>query len=184
LSKQLSIDVKYVIIDYGDVKDLVNSVVECIGEENVDSHGDGGCIEIRNDIVFYATLKRAKEDGCRCVFIGSGGDEVFAGYNFMLSLTGEELTKAIEKMSRSRFPELQVAKCLNIEVSAPLLNPEIVKIAMETPIDCLRSQLMRGKEILRLILNSYGLDLVGERIKTPAESGAGTKEICKSILDN
>jgi len=55
---------------------------------------------------------------------------------------------------------------------------------MKIPTDCLRSQLMRGKEILRLILNSHGLDLVGERIKTPAESGAGTKEICKSILDN
>jgi asparagine synthase (glutamine-hydrolysing) len=184
ISKHLGVDVEYVFIDYNDVENLIENVIECIGRENIDTHGDGGCIEIRNDIVFYTVLKRARDDGCRCVFVGSGGDEVFAGYSFMLSLREDELIKTIEKMSRGRFPELQIAKCLGIEVSAPLINPELVDIAMEIPIDCIRSQLMKGKEVLRSILNSYGLHIVGGRVKVPAEEGAGTREICRSILDN
>jgi len=184
ISKQLGVDIEYVFIDYSDVENLVKNVVNCIGRENIDTHGDGGCIEVRNDVVFYTVLKRAKEDGCRCIFLGSGGDEIFAGYSFMLSLTEDELIKAIEKMSRGRFPELQIAKCIGIEVSAPLINPEIIDIAIEIPIDCLRSQLMKGKEILRSILNSHGFYLVGDRVKVPAEGGAGTKDICRSTFDN
>jgi hypothetical protein len=56
------------VIDYDDIEDLVNSVVKCVGGENMDSHGDSGCIEIRNVVVFYASLKRAKRDECICVY--------------------------------------------------------------------------------------------------------------------
>ena len=55
------------VIDYDDIEDLVNSVVKCVGGENMDSHGDSGGIEIRNVVVFYASLKRAKRDECICV---------------------------------------------------------------------------------------------------------------------
>lgn len=183
VAKRFGISVTYVAIDRNDVERLVKDVVKCIGKEKLDSHGDGGCIEIRNDIVFYAVLKKAKEDGCKCVFVGSGGDEVFAGYSFMLKLKEDELIKARERASRGRFPEIELAKCLNVEVSAPLLAPELLSIALDMPAECLRSQRMKGKEVLRSILKSYGLYFVGDRDKTPAEEGAGTKEICRSIYD-
>lgn len=65
-----NLELRYVMIDREDVEVLKKKVIECVGKENLDTHGDGGCVEIRNDIVFYATLERAKIDECRYVYIG------------------------------------------------------------------------------------------------------------------
>ncbi|MCC6034142.1 MAG: 7-cyano-7-deazaguanine synthase [Desulfurococcaceae archaeon] len=184
LSKLFNIDIKYLIIDLSNIKDLVINVTKCIGEENLDTHRDGGCVEIRNDIVFYTVLKQAKDDGCKCIFTGTGGDEVFAGYSFMLNLTENELIEAIKKLSKGIFSEVLIANCVNIKICTPLSDPRIIDIVENIPIDCLRSQLMRGKEILRYILSMYGLHTIADRMKIPAEGGAGTKDICKSILDD
>lgn len=183
LSKVFNVDVELVQISYEDVENLRNRVIECIGVDKVNSHKDGGCIEVRNDIVFYATLKRAREDRCKCVFVGSGGDEVFAGYSFMINLSSENLEEAIRRLARGRYPELEIARCLDIEVVAPFLDKLIIEFAEEIPIECIRSEKMIGKEVLREILNRKGLYLISERIKTPAESGAGTIAICRSIYD-
>jgi asparagine synthase (glutamine-hydrolysing) len=42
-------------------------------------------------VVFYTTLIKAKELGCKCIYIGSGGGELFAGYSFMLRLPENEV---------------------------------------------------------------------------------------------
>lgn len=184
VSKVLNINIELVHISPEDVEDLKTEVVKCIGVDNVNSHGDGGCIEVRNDIVFYAALKKAKDDKCKCVFVGSGGDELFAGYNFMTNLVEEELERTIRKLAEGRYPELQIAKCLNVTAVAPFLEEPVIKLAQETPVNCLRSDKMLGKEVLREILSTQGLYIISERIKTPAESGAGTNIICRSVYDN
>lgn len=183
ISKVFNIDVELVQVSNEAIEDLKNNVIECIGIDKVNSHKNGGCVEIRNDIVFYATLKKAKDDGCRCVLVGSGGDELFAGYSFMLNLISEDLEETIRRLARGRYAELEIAKCLGVKVVAPFLNDVIIELAEEIPVECIRSEKMLGKEILREILNKKGLYLISERAKTPAESGAGTITICKSIYD-
>lgn len=183
LTKFFNLETVYVYIYPHNFNVLENIVVECVGRNKLNSHRDGGCVEIRNDIVFYSVLKKAKEDKCRCIYTGSGGDELFAGYKFLMMLIEEELKKNIERLVKGRFPELEIAKCLNVNAVAPFLDEEIVDIALKIPINCLRSENMQGKEILREILKHKDLHIISERIKTPAESGAGTIALCKSIYD-
>lgn len=184
LSKALNIDIDYVYIDARDVEALVPRVIECIGRNRIDSHRDGGCIEIRNDIVFYSLLARARDDRCRCILVGSGGDELFAGYSFMLNLCEDELEKTIDRFISGRYSELDIARCIGVKAVAPFTDTLLVEIAKKIPLNCLRSEKMMGKEILREILAEKGLYIISSRAKTPAESGAGTLSICRSIYDN
>lgn len=183
LSKIYGIELVYVMISERDIDYLRRRVIECIGREKIDSHGDGGCVEIRNDIVFYSVLERATRDNCECIYTGSGGDELFAGYSFMNNLTSTELERSIEKMVKGRFPEIEIARCINAPIEPLFLRREFIEEAIKTPIECLRRQDLRGKEILREILRSRGLHMISERTKTPAESGAGTIAICRSVYD-
>ncbi|MEM0490215.1 MAG: asparagine synthase-related protein [Ignisphaera sp.] len=183
IAKLFNIDVKYIYIDQGDIDNLMSGVIGCIGRDRIDSHRDGGCIEIRNDIVFYSILREAKRDGCRCIYTGSGGDEVFAGYSFLLKLVEKELEETINRLAYGRYPELEIAKCIDVKAVALLLDREVLDTAFKIPINCLRSEKMQGKEVLREILRSRDLHVISQRIKTPAEDGAGTVSICRSIYD-
>lgn len=183
ISKALNVDIEYVYISSDEVEELKYKVIECIGRDKIDSHGDGGCIEVRNDIVFYSTLLRARNNGCKCVYVGSGGDELFVGYGFMLKMTENELEKTIDKLIHGRYPEIEIARCIGIDVLAPFTDEVLVGIAKSIPLRCLRSEKMMGKEVLRYILMERDLHIVSERTKTPAESGAGTISICKSVYD-
>ncbi|MDK6028314.1 asparagine synthase-related protein [Ignisphaera sp. 4213-co] len=183
IAKVLNIHVEHLFVDSSNVEEIVQRVVECIGKENIDSHGDGGCIEIRNDIVFYTFLSKAIDDGCKCIFTGSGGDEIFVGYSFMMNKVSYDLEKTREKLAYGRYPELEIGKCVGAKVVAPFLEESVLELAFRIPINCLRSESMLGKEILRQILEKHGLHFIANRVKTPAESGAGTKAVCKSIYD-
>ncbi|MEM1622989.1 MAG: asparagine synthase-related protein [Thermofilum sp.] len=183
LSRELGLTLKHVFVNRDESTRLASRVVECVGKEYLNSHGDGGCIEVRNDVVFYAVLEEALRDGCSCVFLGTGGDELFAGYGFMFRLTSTELEEAIHRMIRGRFPELQVAKCVGVKTVAPLLDDRVVEVATSVPLECLRSTLNRGKEVLRYLLEERGLWEIAERHKVPAEEGSGTKSMCVSIFD-
>ncbi|MEM1527873.1 MAG: asparagine synthase-related protein [Sulfolobales archaeon] len=183
LSRELGLTLKYVFVDRDEAMRLASRVVECIGKEYLNSHGDGGCIEVRNDVVFYAVLEEALRDKCSCILLGTGGDELFAGYSFMLKLTSTELEEAVHRMMKGRFPELQVAKCVGVKAVAPLLDERVVEAAISVPIECLRSTVNRGKEVLRYLLEEKGLWRIAERHKVPAEEGSGTKSICVSTFD-
>jgi asparagine synthase (glutamine-hydrolysing) len=175
ISKTLSIPVTMVIIDVNYIRSVLGNVYECIGKKAYHEL----CIELRNDVVFYATLRVAKEHGCKCVYVGSGGDELFAGYSFMLWLLEEELEKYREKWGLGgRYPELEIASCLGVDVVAPYLSKEVKELALSIPAKCLRGELFEGKKLLRNLISKFGLDLISERIKTPAEAGAGTDSIC------
>jgi asparagine synthase (glutamine-hydrolysing) len=128
--------------------------------------------------VFYAALSEAKRDGCRCVLLGSGRDEVFAGYRFMLELPDEDLEERRDRYARSgRYPELLVARCLGVNVVTPYLSQEVLDVALRIPASCLRGS-GEGKAVLRELLARLGLEPVARRAKVPAEGGAGTDSVC------
>ena len=141
-------------------------------------------IELRNDVVFLRALEEAERLNCRCILLGDGGDELFAGYQFMLSLSSWELRQTILRMAtRGRYPGLELAECIGVKAHAPFLCDEALEVVMKVPVDCLRAGISEGKELLRNILRHYGLTLVAERPKTPAEQGAGTDALSREILE-
>lgn len=173
VSKWLNVELRYVFIDEDYIRRVLRELVQCIGEV---AHEP--CVELRNDVVYYAALLEAKRDGCRRVLLGSGGDEVFAGYRFMLELPDEALEERRERYARAgRYPELLVARCLGVEVVAPYLSQEVLEVALKIPASCLRG-LGEGKAVLREILRRLGLEVVARRAKVPAEGGAGTDSVC------
>lgn len=184
VSKMLNIEVRLVALTPENVDSVKGEIVKCLGAEAIKSHDGEGCVEIRNDVVFYAALKSAQDDGCHCVYVGSGGDELFAGYSFLINLTEEELEEALTRLARGRYPELEVAKCLGVEVFAPFTEERIMDVVAGIPLSCLRSERLLGKEVLRALLADKGLHIVSERLKTPAEEGAGTKTLCRSVYDH
>jgi len=173
VSKWLNVELRYVLIDEDYIRRSLSRVLQCIGGVAHEL-----CVELRNDVVYYATLSEARRDGCRCVFLGSGGDEVFAGYRFMLELPDEALEERRERYAKGgRYPELLLAKCLGVEVAAPYLSREVLEVALRIPASCLRGS-GEGKVVLREILRKLGLEVVALRAKVPAEGGAGTDSIC------
>ena len=154
----------------------VGYVVKCTGRRD---H-----IEARNDVVFLRALEEAKRLGCKCVLLGDGGDEVFAGYSFMLALGTRELRETILRMAtRGRYPGLELAECLGIRAVAPLLSDEVIELVLKAPSICIRGWSNEGKALLRSILRRHGLELVASRPKTPAEQGAGTDGLTREFLE-
>ena len=182
ISKLFNVNLDLVMLDFKDILNVKGDIINCVGDE-LNSHGDGGCIEFRNDVVFYTALRRAREINCNCIYIGSGGDELLLGYNFLLTLPSSEVDNTVKKFIHGRYPELEISKCLGVKAVAPFLEHDVVELLLTIPLDCLRSERLLGKEVLRNILESYGLDVIAFRRKTPAEDGSGTKSICKSIYD-
>ncbi|MET1102250.1 MAG: asparagine synthase C-terminal domain-containing protein [Pyrodictiaceae archaeon] len=167
----LGIGLKLVPVTEEYIASRTRLIVECTGRAE--------SIEVRNDLVFARILEEALMSGCNCIFLGDGGDELFAGYGFMSLLPGNELhEKVLEMGVRGRYPGLELAECMGVKACAPILSDEVIETVLSTPLDCLRGQGVRGKELLRRILSSYGLPVIAKRAKTPAEEGAGT-----SIID-
>ncbi len=172
----LGIELHEAQVDNGYISSRAGLVARCTGRRD---H-----VELRNDVVFLRTLEEARAAGCRCILLGDGGDEVFAGYSFMLLLGSRELREAIIRMAtRGRYPGLELAGCIGLEARAPLLSDEAVEAALSVPVECLRGPLNTGKWLLRLILAGHGLRLVAERPKTPAEAGAGTEKLGRRRLE-
>ena len=168
VARALGMELRVIRIGRGFVGEAIPVVRRCISVEP-------DYIELRNDVVFYAALLRAREDGCSCIYTGSGGDEIFAGYSFLLTLGSERLEELRARYAYcGRYPELEIARCLGVEVVAPYLSKEVLETALRIPITCLRTGVLRGKEILREILDDLGLHTIASRVKAPAESGAGT----------
>lgn len=173
LSKWLNVELRYVLIDEAYIRGVLEELTRCIGEVTHEL-----CVELRNDVVYFAALSEAKRDGCRCVLLGSGGDEVFAGYRFMLELPDELLEERRDRYARGgRYPELLVARCLGVRAVAPYLSQEVLEVALRIPASCLRGY-GEGKAVLRELLRRLGLDTIARRAKVPAEGGAGTDSVC------
>jgi asparagine synthase (glutamine-hydrolysing) len=169
---------RHVVVEIGDsyVASRAEFIVGCTGRRDY--------IELRNDAVFLAALEEAKKLGCRCMLLGDGGDEVFAGYRFMLTLADRELKQMILGMAvRGRYPGLELAECIGVDAVAPLLSDEVLEYVLAAPTECLRRRVDEGKELLRGILRRYGLVAAAERPKTPAEQGAGTDVLTKEVLE-
>ncbi len=178
VAKTLGLDIEFIEINDEYVARILPIVAEIAR-----GSGHEDYIEIRNDVVFYAVLEKAK-NMCKCIYTGSGGDETFCGYSFMYSqLLESEIDEKRRVWAYGRYPEKEIAKILNVNVVMPYLDQEVLEESLTIPVRCLRTITSEGKTILRDILRSMGLNFVAERIKAPAEAGAGTEIMDKDYFN-
>jgi asparagine synthase (glutamine-hydrolysing) len=146
-------------------------------------------ITIRNSVVPYAALEVANSNGFECVYTGDGGDEIFAGYNFLKRYL-DNSSRLESEISRLRtimtFPSFSIGDSLKVKIIAPFLNEEVVRIAELIPISDLVSfyrNRIWGKIVLRRCYrNELGEDLCW-RTKQAQEEGAGISRI-REVLEN
>ena len=158
------------------MEEILDSISETI--KILDNFND---IEIRNSIVPHLYLSSLKKKGIDSVITGDGADEIFAGYNFLLKKSNEELGEELERIRKiMHFPSKEIAKSLNMKVETPFLNDDVIKFSNSIPISKkinVKENKKFGKWILR---ETFEKDLPKNiiwREKSPMQDGSGTNNL-------
>ena len=156
-----------------EVLDSINETIKIL-----DNFND---IEIRNSIVPYLYLDSLKKKGVSSVITGDGADEIFAGYNFLLKKSNDDLDQELERIKKiMHFPSKDIAKSLNMKVETPFLNEDVIKFSNEIPVSRkinVKEDKKFGKWILR---ETFEKDLPKNiiwREKSPMQDGSGTNNL-------
>ena len=138
-------------------------------------------IEIRNNLVMYLSMMKAKESGLKSIVTGDGADELFAGYSFFINKNQDELEKEIERIcSLMHFPTQKIGKALGIDVENPYLNEEVIDLAKKIPVNLKvgsKNGKKYGKWILRKTFENKIPFQIAWRKKSPMQDGAGTSAL-------
>ncbi len=136
-------------------------------------------IEIRNSCVALAGLGSAKRDGHSRVMTGDGGDELFAGYNYLSRYYGD-LKKLEQELVRlweiMHFSSRSLGQRIGVEVTAPFLDDEFMEFAKSITVGEKvgeRDGQKFGKFILRRCFEPE-IGMLAWRPKMAQEQGAAT----------
>ena len=158
------------------MEEILDSITETI--KILDNFND---IEIRNSIVPYLYLSSLKKKGVDSVITGDGADEIFAGYNFLLKKSEEELDEELKRIKKiMHFPSNDIAKSLNMKVESPFLDKDVIKFSDEIQVSRkinVKEDKKFGKWILR---ETFERDLpknITWREKSPMQDGSGTNNL-------
>jgi asparagine synthase (glutamine-hydrolysing) len=148
-------------------------------EETVNILGNFNDIEIRNNVVMYLALSAAREMGFDKMMTGDGADEIFAGYNFLLNKSAEDLESDLKRISKiMHFPSQKIGKALGVGVESPFCSDEVLEFARTMPVEFkVRDEGGRkfGKWILRKAFEDKIPKSIAWRQKSPMQDGAGTQ---------
>ena len=137
-------------------------------------------IEIRNSSVIYAGINEARHKGYSSVMTGDGGDELFAGYNYMVRYH-DDLKNLDEELHRlwqiMHFSSAEIGKALGLDVKTPYLDENFISYAKSIDIsDKIGAYNGKtwGKFILRKSFETYLGKEIAWRSKMAQEEGAQT----------
>ena len=154
-------------------EELITGVEECI--KILKNFND---IEIRNSVVIYEVLRSVKDSGETLLMTGDGADELFAGYNFLLNKSEEDLEKDLKRIwSIMHFPSIKLGKSLGVTVENPFLNDSVQEFAKSLPVSMkvgIKDDKKYGKWILRKAFEDKIPKSIAWRDKYPLQDGAGT----------
>ncbi|MEM0101201.1 MAG: asparagine synthase C-terminal domain-containing protein, partial [Candidatus Methanomethyliaceae archaeon] len=175
ISKKLKIP--HIIVKYN-IEEALEASKEIIKILKTFDH-----IEIRNDITIYIALKKCKEEGIEEIMTGDGGDELFAGYDFMINMKKQELERYMDLLYKNwNFSSPIIGNVMGLNVYQPFLMEEIIEFAKKLPYEWKINGLY-GKWILRKILEKMGFSEIAWRKKEPIEIGSGSSIITKIFLN-
>ncbi|MBP1450020.1 MAG: asparagine synthase C-terminal domain-containing protein [Thermoproteus sp.] len=161
-----------VVLSWATEDDALRAVDEVVGILKVFNP-----MEVVNCAAAYISMRAAVELGVRRICTGDGGDELFAGYGYMISMRPEELEQYIKRLTkRWHFCAFDVGKALGLEVHAPYLDPEVVDYALSVP----ASEKVRdgvGKYVVRRQFEGILPAEIVWRRKDPLEVGSGFKAL-------
>lgn len=147
-------------------------------------------IEIRNNVVMYLAIKWAKENEFDGIITGDGADELFAGYNFLVNKSENELESEIKRIcSVMHFPTQEIGKAMNVKVESPFLNPNVIEFAKNIPANLkVRNEKEKrfGKWILRKTFEKFIPKQIAWRDKSAMQDGSGTvglTDLFESIIN-
>jgi len=178
VAKRLGI--RHVLRKY-DLQDAVLAIKEVVKITRSFDH-----VALRNDVSIYLSLKACAEEGISYVMTGDGGDELFAGYEYMTKMSEGELSAYIDFISENwTFSAPRLGRSLGLEVVQPYLSEKIINFAKRLPYPwkVRRYDGIHGKWILRSVLEDLGLPEIARRRKEPIESGSGSFLLSKLLLE-
>jgi asparagine synthase (glutamine-hydrolysing) len=152
--------------------DLVEQIVQIFGTFDP--------IEIRNSIVALAGLEQAKFDGYAEIMTGDGGDELFAGYNYLSRYYSDpaRLDTEVRRLWKvMHFSSQKIAQHLDLKICTPFLDSQFMEFAKSLPVETRVGEHQGrfwGKFILRTCYEPALGDTIAWRPKLAQEQGAGT----------
>ena len=148
-------------------------------------------IEIRNSVVMYMAIKSMKDAGENSLITGDGSDELFAGYNFFLNKTPEELEKEQKRIWKTmHFPSHVIGEHLDVKIESPFLNEKVVELAKSLPAKYKvqnHKGITYGKWILRKTFEDKIPNKIAWRQKSAMQDGSGTSgltELFNSVISD
>ncbi len=147
-------------------------------------------IEIRNSAVMYAGLSKVSKEGIPTIMTGDGGDELFAGYNYLKRYFSDTQTLKAELQrlwDTMHFSSRVIGKKVGIDVKTPFLDEKFMRYAK-----CIDTVKMIGEHVnefwgkfilRRCYEHQLGSDVVW-RTKLAQEQGAGTIKIRDILIKN
>ena len=173
IAKHLGLNLSLIQVSMEEVLDSINETIKILGNYND--------IEIRNSIVPYIYLTTLKKKGVDSVITGDGADEVFAGYNFLLKKSDEEIGEELKRIKKiMHFPSKDIARSLNMKVETPFLNEDLIKFSDDIEISKkinAKDGEKFGKWILRETFEKYLPNNITWREKSPMQDGSGTNNL-------
>ncbi len=141
-------------------------------------------IFIRNSSVIFAALQKASELQISSILTGDGGDELFAGYNYLKRYYQDkkELELQVKRLCDiMHFPSEKIGNFFNIKVYSPYLDDQFIKFAKSIDISKKVGEYknkMWGKFILRKCFQKWEhLEQIAWREKEAQEEGSGFSKI-------
>jgi asparagine synthase (glutamine-hydrolysing) len=136
-------------------------------------------IEIRNSAVALAGIEQAKSDGYSTIMTGDGGDELFAGYNY-LSRYYSDMQKLDSELQRlwqvMHFSSIKLGEHAGVNVKMPFLDDRFASYAKSISTSEKVGE-HNGRKFGKFILRRCFEAALGElvwRSKLAQEQGAAT----------
>lgn len=179
LAKELKLNFKEIIVKNGE--GLAKEVIKITGKSDPITVGVG--------MPILAIAKEAKKDRKKILVTGLGSDEALCGYNSHIkALTKGH--KVVEKECKRRIEkevlkdierDKSISDSLGLQIAAPFLEKEVVKVALSIPI---REKISKTnkKIVLRNIAEKMALPIwVYKRKKLAAQYGSGSNKLLKKL---
>lgn len=151
LAEEFGLNLKIIYAKAEEIEKSVLSIVKLIPDIDV--------MKLSIALPVYLCLKQAKDDGCENVFIGTGCDTLFAGFNRYKK--AKNVNEACRKDLKETFKKIDarekvLARHVEINLIFPFLDKNLIDYSLEIPGEC---KIKGGVEkyILRKTAEKMGL---------------------------